>query len=183
MEEIVKKEYIEGDDTLVFATTSVVKVVLLSLATFGFYHIILAFSYWKQLKNNFGHKVSPFWRALFLGFSNFALFPIFEKYLNHFNQKVFNPAALAIIFFFCNGANNKISIKTMGMTEINWALEIISWVLLIVMTIIFAVFQNKINLINELNYPQAPKNPWKTSNTVWFVICFLLLLIGYLPVE
>lgn len=183
MKEIVKKEYIEGDQALVFVSTPIMKVILLSLATFGFYHVILVYSYWKQLKNNFGHKVSPFWRSVFIGFSNFALFSILKKYLNHFNQKVFNPTVLAIIFLFCNGANNKISFKTMLLNEINWTLEAISWVLLIVMTAILAVVQNKINAINELNFPLAPRNQWKTSNTVWFIICSLLLLLGYLPAE
>ena len=80
LQEIVKKEYVENDSTLCFKTTSVVKVLILSIVTCGVYDIILSLNYWKSLKENFGYKVSPFWRGLFNIFTNFRLFPIFAKY-------------------------------------------------------------------------------------------------------
>lgn len=81
---VVKRPYKEDDKTLCFETTSIWKVVILNICTFGAYSIVLYYNYWKTLNNNFGHKVSPFFRAIFAPFTNFALFPILGNYLAAF---------------------------------------------------------------------------------------------------
>ncbi len=181
LEEIVKKEYVENDSTLCFKTTPVAKVIILSLVTFGFYDVILAYNFWKTLKENFGYKVSPFWRAIFDVFTNFRLFPIFFKYFENFNVKIMSAGLLASIYLICTWIDNKISFKMMTLDKTNWILETVSWGLCVITTLIFAYFQNKINKINEQHYPDAPKNPWKVSNTIWTILFSILIILLYLP--
>ena len=181
IQEIVKKEYVENDSTLCFKTTSVAKVLVLSIVTFGVYDIILSLNYWKSLKENFGYKVSPFWRGLFNIFTNFRLFPIFAKYFETFNVKLVGAGWLASLYFICTWIDNKISFKTAMLENTNWSLEIASLILGIITTLVFVFIQNEINKINEQYYPNAPKNSWKLSNTIWTIICLILWVLTYLP--
>lgn len=180
LQEIVKKEYVENDSTLCFKTTSVTKVVVLSFVTFGMYDIILALNYWKTLKENFGYKVSPFWRGFFNIFTNFRLFPIFSKYFESFNVKLQGAGWLAGLYFICTWADNKISLETATMDETVWSLELASLILGLITTLIFAFIQNKINKINEQYFPNAPKNPWGVANTIWTTILSIIIILGYL---
>ena len=174
LQEIVKKEYVENDNTLCFETTSVVKVIILSTVTCGVYDIILTMNYWKSLKENFGYEISPFWRGLFEMFTNFKLFPIFAKYFDNFNIKLIGAGWLAAIYFLCTWLDNKMTFK-----DIEYAL-VISTVLELITALIFALIQSKINKINKQYYPDAPKNPWSVANTIWTLFCSALLILGYI---
>ena len=73
---VVKRSYEKNDQTLCFPTTSLAKVIILSILTFGLYPIIMSYNYWKKLNENFGYDISPFWRAIFFIYTNFKLFPV-----------------------------------------------------------------------------------------------------------
>lgn len=181
LQEIVKKEYVENDKNLFFKTTPVEKILVLSILTCGIYDIILSLNYWKSLKENFGYKVSPFWRGLFVMFTNFRLFPIFAKYFETFNFKLAGAGWLAGLYFICIWFINNISRKTETLEYTNWTLEIISIILYIATSLIFVYIQNKINKVNEQYYPNATKNPWNISNTIWTIICLIIWILAYLP--
>ncbi len=192
LREIVKKEYIENDKTLCFQTTPLSKVILLGITSFGIYHIILAFSWWKSLKLNFGYKVSPFWRGFFSWIMNIHLFQIFEHYFKSLNipGKSFSGASLGFVFLILAIADSKLAIKSLL-----WDLEgkltpqkgltisIISFLISLFLTWILAFMQKKINKTNEIYFAEAPKNPWKISNYIWLVICTILTVISLLPIE
>ncbi len=180
MSEAIEKEYLENNK-FIFETVSPAKIIALSLATGGLYHIILAYNYWRQLKQRADYKVSPFWRGIFLGFTNFKLFPIINDYIKKFNQKPFSAEALAIVFFIINGTANRIEFKSMKLDTTNWAMEAASWLLIAILTAIFVIIQNKINAVNKTFFPNARKNSWRLSNTIWFIISLLILVLGYLP--
>ena len=133
IQEIVKKEYIESYDALCFKTTSVAKVFFLSIVTFCIYDIILSLNYWKTLKENFGYKVSPFWRGVFNIFTNFRLFPIFAKYFETFNVKLAGASWLAGLYFICTWIDNRVNFKTAMLENIDWSLEIISLILVLLL--------------------------------------------------
>ena len=179
--DIVKKNYRENDNSLCFKTTPIAKVIILSVITCGFYDIILTLNYWKTLKENFGYKVSPFWRGVFCVFTNFSLFPIFAKYFENLNLKPGSATGLAVLYLLCTWINNKISFRTALQSDVNIVMESITWVLCLVSALIFAFIQNKINKINEVYYPNAPKNPWKVSNIIWILICIVFWVLAYLP--
>ena len=94
---VVKRPYDENDSTLCFKTTPIIKVIILSILTFGFYNLILFYNYWKSLNERFGHQVSPFWRAFFAWITNFSLFPILSNYASAFKTNIYAPILLAII--------------------------------------------------------------------------------------
>lgn len=74
----IREEKLEN---ICFMTLPIWKLVVLSLITFGLYEIVWFYKYWKTIKDSNGEKISPFWRALFAGFSGFWLFPILENIL------------------------------------------------------------------------------------------------------
>ena len=175
LKEIVKKEYVENDTTLCFKTTPITKIFILSIVTFGVYDFILLWNYWKTLKNNFGYKVSPFWRSFWCYFTNFKLFSIFAKYFETFNVKLWSPGWLAMLYLTLGSVANRISSRITKSGNHNWSLGITSLVLTIFATLILVLIQKKINNINERYYHNAPKNSWKVSNTIWtiiFLICW-----------
>ena len=138
LREIVKKDYQENDMTLCFKTTSVAKVIILSFVTCGIYDIILCYNYWKSLKENFGYKVSPFWRGFFEMFTNFRLFPIFSKYFEAHNIKFSGAGWIAGLYFICTWIDNKISIKTSLSDE---TVLILGIILGLITALIFAYIQ------------------------------------------
>ena len=178
LKNIVKKEYVENDQTLCFDTIPIYKIIILTVVTAGAYEIILFYSWWKKLKIDFGYKVSPFWRAIFSGFSVFWLFPIFEKYFKCFNIKDFKAGVLAILFFSICFISNRMAFSKYSDTI---TYQIIDFGLTIVITAICCFVQNRINKINENSYPQAKVNNWKISNTIWTIICSILIILSIIP--
>lgn len=181
LEKIVKNNCDINSDNLCFKTTPLSKVFILCMLTGGIYTLFLIYDYWKTLKIDFGHNVSPFWRTIFCGFTNFSLFPIFNNYFAHFNKKFFNAILLAIIFMYFNYLDGKISFKTSGSDTIDWNLELIMLISEIIITFIMLYIQHNINKINKEHYTNAPQNSWKTSNIIWIIICTVLIVLSYLP--
>ena len=177
LKKLVKKEYVENDKTLCFATTPVYKIWVLSLLSGGLYEIILIFNYWRQLKNNFGWKLSPIWRTIFLTLTNFRLFYLIGKYTKAFNVRLYVPILLAFVYF-------SIERISFGITKITWDMdvvpieyEILDCILPVFSTGIMAYIQSRINKVNRQNFPEAPVNGWKVSNTIWTVILSLIALV------
>ena len=179
LKEIVKKEYSENDKTLCFESTPVMKVIILSILSGGFYHIILTYSWWKTLKQNFGYKVSPFWRGFFSIFTNIKLFPIFQKYFKSLNIPGIGFCGIffGIIYLILAWIDNKIQIKALRLDlkdqlspELSIFINIVSFILILILTCILAFIQKKINKTNEMYFQEAPKNDWKTSNAIWIII-------------
>lgn len=182
LKEIVKKEYVENDETLCFESTPIQKCIILLLVSCGFYSVFIFYSYWKRLRDNFGYKVSPFWRGLFAGFTNFSLFPVLDKYFRAHNIKSFNPTVLAGAFLIFCYVSNKVSYKSMSFESINPAYELIYWIFTLLFIGIIVLVQTKINNINSAYYPNAPKNDWKLSNTIWTIVLAIIMFLSYLPV-
>lgn len=179
--EIIKRDDVFDEQTLCFQTTPLAKIWVLSLLTFGFYDLFLVYSYWKTLREKFGHKVSPLWRAIFLTIMNFSLFPTLKKYFEHYGVKCTSGVLLAFSYLFWCGVQNglsRISEKTDGL---NIAVEIISLIACIFSTFIIVSIQKNINKINQEKFPNAPQNNWKISNTIWTVILAILIVLAYLP--
>ena len=189
LKEIVKKEFVENDETLCFQSTPISKIIVLSILSDGIYDIILAYGWWKSLKQNFGYKISPFWRGLFGMFTNFKLFPIFEKYTKVFNtqEKDLKGIKSAVLYFLMVYMANKLSIKSLRLELKNQLdpmtaiiIDLIILLFTIASALILASVQKKINKINEQYFPNAPQNPWKKSNIIWTVILVILTILGFL---
>lgn len=164
---VVKGEYTDAmNENLWFKTTSVKKVVILSILTCGLYQVVWFYNYWKTLEIKFGYKLSPFWRALFGGITCFWLFPILEKYVDAFKQKTFSGITYAILYLLLN-----------FIYGLNGVLCLIGFLQLV----IIADIQNRINEINAQYYPMAENNKWSVANTLWslpFGILIFLFILG-----
>lgn len=188
LKDIVKKEFAENDETLCFQSTPISKILVLSVLSGGIYDIILAYGWWKSLKQNFGYKISPFWRGVFCVFTNFKLFPIFEKYTKIFEtkEKYLKGVKYAILYFLMCFISTKIELKATILDLKNQLdpitsiiIELISLLFTLAATLIMVSVQRKINKINEQYFPNAPQNSWKKSNIIWTVI-LVILTIFYL---
>lgn len=155
---------------LYFDTIPIKKVVGLSILTFGIYEMVWFYKCWKTLATKFGHKISPFWRALFCGFSGFWLFPILEKYIKSFGLKAFVGSTAALAYFLLNAL---------------YKLPDPWWLICFLSIIIIAVVQDKINKVNEQYFPNATLNKWSGINTFWAIIggimLFLALIGTFIP--
>lgn len=187
---LVKKEYTEENSTLCFETTPISKVFVLSILSYGIYDIILAYTWWKTLKQKFGYKVSPFWRGFFNEFTNFKLFQFFEKYFNtlKIKGKSFSGTSLATVYFILVMHSNVLSLKYINLIFQNkltdgmdFLISLITWVWALICAWIIAFIQHKINKTNEQHFPNAPKNPWKTSNIIWTVVLVIYIILSYFP--
>lgn len=181
MSENLNAELMEKTASFSFKTTPVSKVVLLSFLTGGLYDLILIFNYWKTIRDYMGRKISPFWRCIFAVFTNYKLFPILEEYFAKFNVKFSNVSLLASAYLICTWLDNKITFRTIALEKTNYSLEITILVLELLTALILGFIQNKINKVNEQNFPNAEQNPWKVSNIIWAIIFALITCLNFLP--
>lgn len=174
-------ELAESNKSFSFKTIPVSKVILLSFLTGGIYDLILIFNYWKTVRDNMGRKVSPFWRCIFAVLTNYKLFPIFEEYFAKFNIKFSNVSLLASAYFLCTWIDNKLTFRSIGLDKVDYSLEFAILILDLSTALLLGFIQDKINKVNEQNFPNAEKNPWKVSNIIWAVIFALITLASFLP--
>lgn len=62
-----------------FYPVAMPKFLVLTVASIGFYYIYWCYKNWYWVRETQGEDISPFWRALFSGFTNFSLFPRLAK--------------------------------------------------------------------------------------------------------
>lgn len=179
LEAIVKKDYVENDPTLCFKTTPVWKILVLGLCWGWIYILILVYNYWKTLKDNFGYKINSFLRAFFNPITNFWLFSIFDKYFRCFGEKLVAPCWLAFLYFILSGVGKALDKITWRMDEINltfWVAEGLLFIVELLLLSFFMYIQSRINKINKVYFPDAPKNGWTIANTIWTVLSVVLFI-------
>ena len=149
-----------NENELCFDTISVKKVVWLSILTFGIYEIIWFYKCWKTLAVKFGHKVSPFWRAIFAGITGFWLFPTISRYVEKFEMETFDGIFFAILYLL-----------------IGWSYRLPDPLSLLgfASVVIIALAQDKINKVNAQYFPNAPVNKWSGINTSWAILGGIML--------
>ena len=189
LRELVKKDYIENDKTLCFETTPINKIVILWIVTLGMYSIVIFYSYWKTFHKNFGYKISPFWRALVSQISGFMFFPLIEKYFNKFDLNLPQKGKMLAIMYFCCwmascffSMDNSISSRIGSNPGVGFFSQLLPYIWAIVALSPVLIVQRMINKVNENNFPEAPKNEWKLSNTIWTVIFVLYDIIIFLGI-
>ena len=142
-----------------FKKTSLLKLFFLSLFSYGFYDIILAYGYWKSLKQAYNYKISPFWRGFFVNLTNFKLFQLINKYLVVNGNKSIRPILLASIYLFCYIASNYINNHLNKSHLLN--LIFLDFLIRLIPTIILCSIQKKINSLYGQDYPKSLENKWK----------------------
>lgn len=83
-----------------FFATSTIKLVLMSISTFGIYELYWFYKNWVIVKNRTDEKIMPFWRAFFSPIWAYSFFKHINNSLVGENpNKVLPIGFLAILFF------------------------------------------------------------------------------------
>ncbi len=154
-----------NNQELFFKTTSIPKIVILSILTFGLYEVVWFYNIWKNLASNLDYKISPFWRAFFCSITNFFLFPIISKYIEKYTNNGFPPIIFATLYLLLNA--------TQRLNEPYWLISFCT-------IFIIVDIQNKINDINSKYYPETAPNAWSTANTVWSILGCILWSLSFI---
>ena len=150
---------------LYFKTTSISKIVILSILTFGLYEVVWFYNIWKTLYSNLDYKINPFWRAFFCSITNFFLFPIMSKYIEKYTNNEFPPIIFATLYLLLNA--------TQRLNDPYWLISFCTIFIII-------DIQNKINNINRQYFPEAESNSWNKANTIWSILAFVLWVLSFI---
>jgi hypothetical protein len=86
-----------------YYTVTTLKLILLSIFTLGIFETIWFYKNWKVYRNKHNEDISPFWRAVFAGFTGFSFF---ERVKGEFAAQQlafgYNPVALGLLLLFGN---------------------------------------------------------------------------------
>ncbi len=83
-----------------FFSNSTLKLVLMSICTFGIYELYWFYKNWSLIKSRTGQKIMPFWRAFFAPFWAFSCF----KHIKYSGKSIqikdaIEPGILAFMYF------------------------------------------------------------------------------------
>ena len=154
-----------NNQELFFKTTSISKIVILSILTFGLYEIVWFYNIWKSLASNLDYKLNPLWRAFFYPVTNFFLFPLISKYIEKYTNNGFPPIIFATLYLLLNA--------TQRLNEPYWLISFCT-------IFIIVEIQNKINDINSKYSPETEPNNWSTANTVWSILGCVLWSLSFI---
>lgn len=152
-----------NSENMCYISTPIYKLIILSILTLGFYHVIWAYKLWKTIKSDFDYKnINVLLRTIFMGITNFSLFKILNKYLQRYNDNGFNATLFAIMYILLVMIGN-----------VSDSMIIIP----ILCTIIIAIIQSRINKVNEIYFPDSKINTWNYANTIWATVFGLIYLL------
>lgn len=153
-------------ENMCFPSIPIKKIAVLSIITLGFYDLIWAYKLWETIRDEFGYKhINIVLRTLFMPITNFSLFEIINYHIRKYGIKGFNPVIYAVMYIFFN---------LMGNLRMPYLL------LTFCSSIYVIILQKKINTVNSTNFPNAKVNEWNFANTMWTIICAVMLFYIFL---
>lgn len=156
----------KDQNTIEYFCVSKNKLAVLSVATFGLYEIYWFYKNWKEIKEQGGGKVSPFWRALLSILFSYSLFKrVLTSAKENGYTKDYSSGLLFIIYFFWVN-----SYRLPGML---WIISFMSFVPLLTV-------QDAINFINEKINPSACKKgqEFSSGETLLAIIGIIIVLFS-----
>jgi predicted negative regulator of RcsB-dependent stress response len=152
---------------------SLLKLILLSVFTFGIYHLYWFYRNWKAIKVATNQKISPFWRTVFAGL--FA-WPLFKQILGsakqHGYDKSYSPGFLGILYFLSVATTNGLS----RLPEYHLGVSVAVIIILLVSIIPLIYAQKAISYNNA----QLTKDPPQTTTAGEVIFIIIGLIIGIL---
>lgn len=156
-----------------FFATSTLKLILMSISTFGIYEIYWFYKNWVIVKNRTGEKIMPFWRALFSPIWAYGFFKHINNSLVEDNvNKALPIGFLAVLFFILQAL--------WRLPDPYWFISFLSFVPLILVN----------NAASEINLKLIPdfdgNKKFSTANWVGIVLgglLFVLAIFGTLMPE
>lgn len=166
-----------GNGRSIFLYIPIVRLVAMSLLTFGIYEIYWIYKNWRFLKERDRLSIQPFWRGVFaVWFIRSLLKAIKEdKETNRICPARFNAGGLAaawitlsLIGYFL-GRSNETAVSVLGT------------VITLPAVVFLLPVQKYINEVNESVSPKPQFNAWSTGHIVCIilgVITWLLIIVG-----
>lgn len=150
-----------------FFAVSIVKLIVLSLATLSFYELYWFYKNWKLIKEREQLDISPFWRAFFAPIFCYSLFSrINESAARHKTKRIAGPGLLALCWFLLGVASR--------LPDPYWLVSFLTFLCLVPV-------QNSVNQINRIVAPKHDENgKFSPLNIAAVVIGGLLMALSIL---
>jgi hypothetical protein len=136
-----------------FFATSPSKLVVMSIATLGFYELFWFYANWQRMKRRGFPRISPFWRTFFGVFFCYSLFrTVKQTAKEHGIAARFSPGLLALGWALGN---------------LLWRLPDVGWILSFGAVFLLIPIQKTMNDVNRALYPDHDPN---TRFTAWNIV-------------
>ncbi len=122
------KSHIDVDASTIvaryFFTTSILKLVLMSICTFGLYELYWFYHNWVLIKERTGKNIMPFWRAFFAPLWAYSCFKHIKTSARENNiQESLSIGSLAVLYFIIEAFS--------GLPDPLWLISLFSFALII----------------------------------------------------
>jgi hypothetical protein len=147
-----------------FFSVSPVKLLVMSIATFGVYEIFWFFANWQRMKKR-GQNVSPFWRTLFATIFCYSLFKTVKETATSSGIPArFSPGFLAVGWI---------------VTTLMWRLPDPGWLVANAAVLFLLPVQKSMTDVNEALYPGHDPNArftaWNVAAIAFGAVVFVLV--------
>jgi len=158
--------------SLVFVTTSAVKLTVMSICTFGLYQLYWFYKNWVQIRATTGTSISPFWRAFFSPLWAYSYFKHVKASANENEVPESLPIGpLAAMYF--------IAVATTLSPDPYWLLGFLSFAFILPVNSVAIACNSKLlaNFENNESF-----TGWNWAAVVIGGVTFVLSLVGaFLP--
>lgn len=157
-------------DSAPYFPVSITKLVLLNVASFGMYIIYWFFKNWQREASRTSEKIRPFWRAIFYVFFTPALFENIHRAA--VNRQITVPwrhnvsAGVVIVLVIVSRILDRVSARSDDFGVV----DLLSVILMAVMTVVFCRIQRTVNALND-----DPEGQLNAQFSFWN---FALLFVG-----
>jgi len=145
---------------------SLVKLVVMSLCTFGLYELYWCYQQWEAIRRREGENLSPFWRAFFGPLWSFKLFPRLQALTGkHGVPAGWSGGGLALGWLLIHAL---------------WRLPDPWWLASLLSFLPLLAVQQSINTLNAVAAPDADRNSSYSGKNVLIILLgsiFLLLVL------
>ena len=171
--ELVLPEDIRSDSQIPFFAVSPLKLVVMSVCTFGLYDLYWFYKNWQLFKLREKEKISPFWRAFFAIFFCHSLFSEIREWQQELGKGAMPAGWLALGWI---------------VTNFMWRLPDPLWLISMASVVFLVPVQKVVNEINRVEAPEHDPNA-KIQGANWIAIVLgglllALVLVGlFLPAD
>ena len=149
----------------IYFPVSTIKLIVLSLSSFGIYEVYWFYQHWKLERGRTGEDLSPFWRAFFAPLFAYSLFTRIKEFGDRSSVPVgYSPGGLAAAFL---------------VLAASWRLPDPVWLITMLTFLPLLPVRTAVAAINRGQAPQADTNGrFSGANIIGVIVGGLLLLLA-----
>lgn len=145
---------------------SVTKLWIMSVLTFGLYNLVFFYRHWRHQRDEHGHSVSPFWRAVFSPFMYFGLNQQISEAARFAAVPVSTLLGSAPFVYFVANALGRVLDRVYEESTVG--VDLLTYALIPVGTYALALTQSAVNRILEKEGYVGPSNSGVTAGSIIF---------------